>query len=214
MYEKGTSRSFLVTSTQYCGLSTLQHSLQKKMFPPAWTSVGLLATLASADFYVSLNGSDTAAGTAHTPFRSFERAQKAVRGVVDNTNDDVRVYVAPGTYYLDESLLFTDLDSGQHGHKVIWEAQDMDKGVNISGGCEYLFFFVSKDERSGLTTRLQHSNHQLDTHRHWQRHLFCSSAAWTQDSPFLRRSETRPTSSSRSQSNLARQQHRRLLDRG
>jgi hypothetical protein len=136
MYDKGTSRSFLVTSTQYCGLSTLQHSLTfKKMFPPSWMSVGLLATLASADFYVSLNGSDTAAGTAHTPFRSFERAQKAVRGVVNNTNDDVRVYVAPGTYYLDEPLLFTDVDSGQHGHKVIWEAQDMDRGVNISGGC-------------------------------------------------------------------------------
>jgi hypothetical protein len=112
------------------------------MFPPSWVSVGLLATLASADFYVSLNGSDTAAGTAHTPFRSFGRAQKAVRGVVNNTNDDVRVYVAPGTYYLDEPLLFTDVDSGQHGHKVIWEAQDMDKGVNVSGG--YVTFFLPK----------------------------------------------------------------------
>jgi hypothetical protein len=113
------------------------------MFPPSWMSVGLLATLASADFYVSLSGSDTAAGTAHTPFRSFGRAQKAVRGVVNNTNDDVRVYVAPGTYYLDEPLLFTDVDSGHNGHKIIWEAQDMDKGVNISGGYVF-YFFASK----------------------------------------------------------------------
>jgi hypothetical protein len=104
------------------------------LFPPSWITLGLLATLAHADFYVSLNGSDTAAGTAHAPFKSFEMAQKAVRSVVNTTKDDVRVYVAPGTYYLDEPLLFTDLDSGKNGHKVIWEAQDMHKGVNISGG--------------------------------------------------------------------------------
>jgi hypothetical protein len=114
------------------------------MFPPSWITLGLLATLAHADFYVSLNGSDTAAGTAHAPFKSFERAQKAVRGAVNSTKDDVRVYIAPGTYYLDEPLLFTDLDSGKNGHKVVWEAQDMDKGVNISGG--YVAFFLVKDE--------------------------------------------------------------------
>jgi len=100
----------------------------------SWLSLGPLATVAHADFYVALNGSDTSAGTAHAPFRSFERAQKAVRGVVNTTNDDVRVHVAPGTYYLDEPLLFTNLDSGHNGYKVIWEAQDMAKVVNISGG--------------------------------------------------------------------------------
>ena len=119
------------------------------MVSPPWITLGLLATLARADFFVSLNGSDTAAGTAHAPFKSFERAQKAVRGVVNTTNDDVKVYIAPGTYYLDEPLLFTDLDSGNNGHTVIWEAQDMDKGVNISGG--YVTpFFLSNDEK--LTT--------------------------------------------------------------
>ena len=112
--------------------------------------MGLLATLVRADFFVSLNGSDTAAGTAHAPFKSFERAQKAVRGVVNTTNDDVKVYIAPGTYYLDEPLLFTDLDSGNNGHTVIWEAQDMDKGVNISAGY-VVVFFVSRPMTDDLT---------------------------------------------------------------
>lgn len=97
-------------------------------------TLGLLATLAHADFHVSLNGSDAAAGTAHAPFKSFERAQEAVRSVVEVMDEDVKVFIAPGTYYLDEPLLFTDLDSGNNGHKVVWEAQDMDEGVNISGG--------------------------------------------------------------------------------
>ena len=122
------------------------------MVSPPWITLGLLATLVRADFFVSLNGSDTAAGTAHAPFKSFERAQKAVRGVVNTTNDDVKVYIAPGTYYLDEPLLFTDLDSGNNGHTVIWEAQDMDKGVNISGG--YVIHSSSRmTKSSGLTTQ-------------------------------------------------------------
>jgi hypothetical protein len=122
-----------------------QHSLPR-MVSPSWIALGLLATLARADFYVSLNGSDAAAGTLSAPFKSFERAQKAVRGVLNTTGDDVRVYVAPGTYYLDQPLMFTDVDSGHNGHKVVWEAQDMDKGVNISGGWVIFFFNISKDE--------------------------------------------------------------------
>jgi hypothetical protein len=112
--------------------------------------LGLLATLAYADLYVSLNGSDTAAGSVHAPFKSFERAQKAVRGVVNTMEDDIKVYVAPGTYYLDEPLFFTGPDSGNNGHKVVWEAQDMDKGVNISGGY-VVVFFVSRPMTDDLT---------------------------------------------------------------
>jgi len=118
----------------------------RRMYSSPWKTVSLLATLAYADFYVSLNGSDAAAGTAHAPFKSFERAQEAVRGVVDAMDEDVKVFVAPGTYYLDEPLFFTDLDSGNNGHKVVWEAQDMDKGVDISGGYA-IFFSLSRDER-------------------------------------------------------------------
>jgi hypothetical protein len=69
-----------------------------------------------------------------------------------------------------------------------------------------------KTRNSRLMTHLQCSTHQLDSHRHWRRNLLCASTTWTQDPPFLRRPEARPTSSPRSQSHLARQQHRRLLD--
>lgn len=121
---------------------------EKKMVLPAWVTLGILATLARADFYVSLSGSDSAAGTLHAPFKTFERAQKAVRGVVGAMEKDVKVLIAPGTYYLDEPLLFTDLDSGCNGHRVIWEAQDLEKGVNVSGGYVFPFSLViSRYER-------------------------------------------------------------------
>ncbi|KUL85897.1 hypothetical protein ZTR_06409 [Talaromyces verruculosus] len=47
---------------------------------------------------------------------------------------DLYIYVGPGTYYLTAPLEFTSQDSGQNGHRVVWQAQDMTQGANISGG--------------------------------------------------------------------------------
>ena len=47
---------------------------------------------------------------------------------------DLRVIVAPSTYYLQTPLNFTANDSGTNGYRVIWEAQDLVRGVNILGG--------------------------------------------------------------------------------
>ncbi|HEY3710092.1 MAG TPA: discoidin domain-containing protein [Amycolatopsis sp.] len=49
-------------------------------------------------------------------------AQRVVRGLVDRMRGDVVVQLAGGTYRLDRPLELTDRDSGQHGHRVIWQA--------------------------------------------------------------------------------------------
>ncbi|KAM0326712.1 hypothetical protein ACHAQA_006585 [Verticillium albo-atrum] len=87
-----------------------------------------------ADFYVSTRGRDAGRGTRDHPFRTFERAQSAVREVNGDMTSDLRVVISPGTYILDKTLTFTEEDSGSNGFRVIWEAKDIGKGVNVSGG--------------------------------------------------------------------------------
>ncbi|KAJ5459984.1 uncharacterized protein N7458_001536 [Penicillium daleae] len=97
--------------------------LQALLLVPVWSH-----------YYVAVNGNDFGPGSATAPFRTLERAQAAVQRSTKGMRSDIYVYVGPGTYYLNEPLKFTSEDSGQHGHRVIWQAQDMIKGVNISGG--------------------------------------------------------------------------------
>lgn len=93
-------------------------------------SVAPIVVATFTEIYVSPRGSDIFLGTKLLPFKTLERAQKAVRAVNGNMRADVTVHVAPGTYYLDEPLKFTAADSGSNGHRVIWEGKDAD----ISGG--------------------------------------------------------------------------------
>lgn len=97
--------------------------LQALLLVPVWSH-----------YYVAVNGNDFGPGSATAPFRTLEKAQAAVQRSTKGMKSDIYVYVGPGTYYLNEPLKFTSEDSGQHGHRVIWQAQDMVKGVNISGG--------------------------------------------------------------------------------
>jgi len=71
-------------------------------------------------FTVSPQGDDTADGSSSHPFKSFTRAQQAVRSV--NTNANVIVSIADGMYRLSAALHFTAADGGQDGNSVTWEA--------------------------------------------------------------------------------------------
>jgi len=71
---------------------------------------------------VSPKGSDDGPGTHERPFQSLARAQRAVREV--NSNRDVRVELADGTYRLSMPLIFTAMDGGRNGHHVAWVAAD------------------------------------------------------------------------------------------
>jgi hypothetical protein len=79
---------------------------------------------------VSPQGSDDASGTPENPFRTLERAQRAVREV--NGDHDVTVQLADGTYRLQRPLIFTASDGGRNGYHVSWVAAQGARPV-ISG---------------------------------------------------------------------------------
>lgn len=81
--------------------------------------------------HVSPQGSDAGDGSAARPFRSLERAQRAVRRI--NATNDVTVMLADGVYPLAAPLRFTAADGGQDAHVVRWQAAPGAHPV-LSGG--------------------------------------------------------------------------------
>ena len=87
---------------------------------------------AAHTLYVSTDGRDNGDGTEQNPFRTIERARNAVR-TLDKTKGDIVVKIAGGTYYLDNTIVFTEADSGNEDCTIYYEAMDVEKPV-ISGG--------------------------------------------------------------------------------
>lgn len=78
-------------------------------------------------FYISPGGSDANPGTLEKPFASIARAQTAVRG------KGGEVFLRAGTYYLPETLVFREVDSGTSNAPVIFQAYRNEQPV-LSGG--------------------------------------------------------------------------------
>ena len=74
------------------------------------------------DFHVSPNGNDAAEGTLTAPFKTLERAQRAVRGVNKSMSEDINVYLHEGTYQLTSTLRLSNADGGTNGHYVRYMA--------------------------------------------------------------------------------------------
>ncbi|MCL2104872.1 MAG: right-handed parallel beta-helix repeat-containing protein [Kiritimatiellaeota bacterium] len=91
---------------------------------------------AAADVVVSLKGKDTAAGTAHAPFATIERAQQAVRDLIAAQPDratPVTVEIKGGTYYLPRPLAFGAEDSGTPSAPVVYQAATGEEVVLSAG---------------------------------------------------------------------------------
>jgi hypothetical protein len=102
------------------------------VFTTTLVFISLLLHSISAHFWVAPDGSDHATGARKAPFKTLGRAQEAVRSANTHLKHDLCVHVADGTYYLDEPLNFTAVDSGSNGHRVRWIADG--DNVNLSGG--------------------------------------------------------------------------------
>ena len=104
-------------------------------------SVVQAASPVMMQFYVNpVTGSDSASGTtASAPFKTVERAMEAVRSYIAENNGtmtgDIVVNLGEGRYELDDYLQFTEADSGNNGHKIIYQGAGVKKSV-ISGGKE------------------------------------------------------------------------------
>ncbi|MBR0503308.1 MAG: carbohydrate-binding protein [Paludibacteraceae bacterium] len=72
-------------------------------------------------FYVSPMGNDLNDGTESMPFKTIAQAQKAVRAINADMDDDIIVYLREGTYALDNTITFTNADGGMNGHRVRYE---------------------------------------------------------------------------------------------
>jgi len=71
--------------------------------------------------HVSPAGSDSARGDETHPFRTLERARKAVREA--NSAHSVTVRLATGIYRLTQPMIFSAADGGRNGHHVTWAAE-------------------------------------------------------------------------------------------
>ncbi|KAF5603933.1 pectin lyase [Fusarium subglutinans] len=117
-------------------------------------------------------GKDTAPGTISAPFATLGQAQKAVRKVNRQLASDLTVHVAAGTYYLDKPLTFTSSDSGSNGHRIIWEAETTNGGVNLSGGIRLKGWTLANASMSIWTAKVPkglRSRHLYVYQKHAQR---------------------------------------------
>lgn len=96
--------------------------------PGAWTP-----PRRGTEFFVSPTGDDAATGSREKPFASLSRARDAVRASGRAGKEPVTVTVMEGTYYLPETLVFTDADSGSREAPVVYRAAPGGKAV-LSGG--------------------------------------------------------------------------------
>src|SRR5262249_26960283 len=84
-------------------------------------------------YYVSPLGDDAAAGSLEAPFRTIDRAKRAVAAINGTATTDITVFLRGGTYELGQPLAFSASDSGMNGHFVTYRAFPGEVPV-VSGG--------------------------------------------------------------------------------
>ncbi|OUP82162.1 hypothetical protein B5F07_14640, partial [Lachnoclostridium sp. An169] len=97
------------------------------------------------EFYVSVNGSDENNGSKDSPFATVERARQAVDEINDNMTGNIIVNIGAGDYYLGDTLMFDEGDSGTNGFEVIYRSSDGVGKANLIGG-ERISGWVLADE--------------------------------------------------------------------
>lgn len=86
-----------------------------------------------AEFYVDPDVDVSGIGTKDSPFKTITEAQNAVRDINDYMTGDIIVYLNGGKYYIDDTLIFNNADSGTNGYKVIYKNVENETPV-ITGG--------------------------------------------------------------------------------
>lgn len=112
-------------------------------------SVLLLSLSAHAqpllEFYVSPSGKDSWQGTLKRPFKTLERAQKAVRNSHSlSGNHHITVYLRGGKYQIDKTLKFSTSDGAKSGGKVTYKAFE-DEKPELTGGKRITGWSPDKD---------------------------------------------------------------------
>lgn len=112
--------------------------------------------MADATYWVAVNGNEFGDGSQQNPFNTIERAQEAVRSVLQSgpQQQDIVVKIGGGTYELGRALTFTSADSGNNGHTVSYQAVAGETPV-ISGGRAVTGWTAVPDPGLGLAPGAQ-----------------------------------------------------------
>ena len=90
-----------------------------------------VSALFAADIHVAPNGSDRNPGTTLQPLATLHATRDAARPFAGR--EAVTIHVAPGIYYLPQTLVLTPEDSGSAQHPVVYRAATEGAAV-LSGG--------------------------------------------------------------------------------
>ncbi len=106
------------------------------LFLAACSSAPAAPDVCTKDHWVAPTGSDeTGDGSSSRPFRTIERAQRAVRADAARGQCTIQVNVRSGTYVLAAPLQFGPEDSGSQGAEVVYRAAPGSvEPVVLSGG--------------------------------------------------------------------------------
>ncbi len=107
--------AFFVTATGCTNFTSVIYKPQKIM----------------AEYYVSVDGSDSNTGTAEAPFATIERARDEVRKVNNNMTGNIVVHIGEGTYNLSDTIVFDERDSASGDWYIRYIA---DGNALVSGG--------------------------------------------------------------------------------
>ena len=87
-----------------------------------------------AEFFVSPMGNDENDGSYEHPFLTLTAARDAVRKINKDMTGNIYVFIAEGEYYIDETVVFDEQDSGTNGYQIIYRNLDGLSSASFIGG--------------------------------------------------------------------------------
>lgn len=87
------------------------------------------------EIYVSAtSGNDTYEGTQEKPFKTIKKAKEYAQTISENMAGDIVINIASGEYFLSETEVFTQRDSGRNGYNIVYKGIDENNPPVIHGG--------------------------------------------------------------------------------
>jgi len=114
--------------------NTSSSSESKSSTDSGITPAGAVIKPVTGEFHVSPSGNDNNPGTIEKPFASIQKARNAIREFNRFMDKDIVVYLHKGDYYINNTIEFTETDSGKNGYSIIYKNYDAPGSARLIGG--------------------------------------------------------------------------------